>query len=125
MLGIIFIVFCVFVLVPTILIGAELFAGIGVYGKFISEEDLDKFFGKNIEKYGRLNPYTESIFCSNEIGDDLPYIAKKKSMFFGWIIEDNGIIPRWSKWTSILNKEHGKLLKERGFKNIHDIKRFQ
>lgn len=81
-------------------------AQMSVYGWFISDAELDAYFGKYLEN-AKLNPYSESrsLFC------DMPkYVSISRSVLGKWVIEDYGVIPRWSKWTAKLDAKRAELL---------------
>lgn len=75
-----------------------------VYGWYVKEEDLDKYFEKNLDRYHPV--YMKSsdkiLFSSEDL--KLPYIGSSRGIFSKWVFGDNyGVIHRSSKWHKTLN----------------------
>lgn len=78
-----------------------------VYGKPIKEKTLDYFLDKHLNDYGINNFADGKMFC----GSDLPYISSVYCFSRWWYIEDQGLVPPWSKWNKILNDRYSELEK--------------
>lgn len=83
-----------------------------VYGALITETNLDAFFEKNLKEYSHLNPLSETIL-STDWRLSLPFISHTSGWFpvftSKYYINDFGTIPRWSKWTKVLDGRYADL----------------
>lgn len=77
------------------------------YGPLLKEVWLDGYIKTRLPNL-RLNFYTPSILTDNEY----PFIAKSMpALTSKWYIDGIGRIPRWSKWSKILDKRRMELLR--------------
>lgn len=80
-----------------------------VFGPSLKQSELEVFFGKHLEKY-ELNDIDDDAAKSQMWNMELPYIAKSSATFLTkWPIGDIGTIPRWSKWSAVLDAYHAGL----------------
>ena len=84
-------------------------AGHLVLGKFIKENELQYFLEKNLNKY---TYYNSSLKYLDNPSANIPYISKTPTFTIStkWYIGNIGRIPRWSKYSKIIDK-HFKELK--------------
>jgi hypothetical protein len=83
------------------------FAHWSVYGRPVPEDEIDYYLTKYLPD-AHLNPYSDNgpLFC------DMPrYVSRSQSVLSKWYIQDYGWIPRWSKWTKVLDAKRAELLK--------------
>lgn len=80
---------------------------ISVYGWMIDEAELDAYLGKHLED-AEMNPYS----LNGTLFSGMPrYVARSQTFLTKWHIEGYGTIPRWSKWTEVLDKKRLELFK--------------
>lgn len=80
---------------------------ISVYGWPIDEDELDMYLDKHLDK-AEMNPYSQN----GTLFSGMPrYVARSQSFLTKWHIEGYGTIPRWSKWTEVLDKKRLELFK--------------
>ena len=107
----------IIVLVISVIVGVFEHSHYSVYGWYISEEKLDKYFEENLELYKR-NMFSESMLSAGFI---LPYLSNSsQSIFSRWSIEDVGIIHKRSKWTKILDEKLAEEKKKHPYKKLFE-----
>lgn len=71
-----------------------------VYGALIKKEYLDKYFAAHIDEYKeghKSGHILHGMFCS-------PYISTGGGILAKYYVSNLGRIPRWSKWTKVLDE---------------------
>lgn len=87
---------------------AEL-AGWSVYGRFIPEEKLDAYFQKYLYSY-QINEISKD--APMLYAPELPYLSARQpfQILSRWTMRDSGRIPKWSKWSKLLDAYYETLL---------------
>lgn len=83
---------------------------LSVYGFFLSDKEVGPYLDKYLSQT-RLNQFGTDMLVN------LPkYVSKNSfSILARWHVEDYGVIPRWSKWSKVLDARHKELLKIQGY----------
>jgi hypothetical protein len=86
-----------------------------VYGGLIDDSELQEFLVKHRRDWC-INEFSvrhgRKMLVHKDFIPGFPYIASHASLFSRWHIEDYGQIPRWSPWSSVLDRHYAKLLEE-------------
>lgn len=97
----------VFILVMTSLVS------LSVYGRLISDSRLESLFNDVRVSDYRLNRYSDKIIWAKVTSHN--FIAITGLNLMGkYYINDIGTIPRWSKWTKIIDEHRRDLLERKG-----------
>lgn len=97
---------------------SDLFAMYAVYGRYLSDEDIEIIVSKDLDTM-KLNPYSDNhsiispAFDLNKV--DRYYLGRARlatlsKWHIGALGENLGQIPRWSKWSKILDEKREELI---------------
>lgn len=87
-----------------------------VYGPMLSDEVVGPYIEKYLDKM-TLNEYQRD----GTLFSDLPrYISRSQSFLTKWHINGYGTIPRWSKWSDVLEKKRRELM-AKGLVTLADL----
>jgi len=103
-----------------------------VYGSIIDESTLEKFFMKNLLHYKEVHTFRSGIMLFGYFRDEpkegevtgrlnfsLPYISVNRNLLTKYHIQDLGTIPRWSRWSRILDRQVEII---RGMEKLQEVK---
>lgn len=94
----------------TIYVAIIEFASRLTFGALLNENIVDELLVNRIDKM-QLNQYNDKIMNEYESSPFAPYVSLMPlSIFSKWQIDDSGRIPRWSKWTKILDERRKALI---------------
>lgn len=83
------------------------FAGALTYGWYLSDKQIGAILENNMDKM-RLNQFADHILSDPYSAG---YVAHKSlPLISKWYIAKVGMIPRWSKWSKVLDEKRDELL---------------
>lgn len=81
-----------------------------VFGGLLGERTLKMVLEVRLDSL-ELNPYSNTIMSDRDYTSERPYLScLGQSMLTKWNIDGIGCVPRWSKWSRILDDKRLELL---------------
>lgn len=87
-----------------------------VYKWYLGEDFLDEYMPLWLDE-AQLNIFNEKILSTGGSG----FITTHNSLISKWYVHDFGQIPRWSKWSRVIDEKHNELLLNGEFKSKQQV----